>query len=127
MADEDDPYEGVMFPVKATVLEGCGPGCRAPHPAGQTWLLRGVPPGICSFAFNAIFPVYWTLRFGGADPAEANPDQMHVTCNVPGCGARFRVERISAEESAELFAAANLITLDDLVRTFPSGLSRKIA
>jgi uncharacterized repeat protein (TIGR04076 family) len=122
-----NPYEGVMFPVKATVLEPCGSGCRAPHPAGQAWLMRGVPAGICSFAFNAMFPVYWTLHFGGTDPAEANPDQMHVTCNVPGCGARFRVERISTAEADQMAADANLITLDDLAKTFPAGLSRKVA
>jgi uncharacterized repeat protein (TIGR04076 family) len=122
-----DPYAGIMFPVKATVVEGCGPGCRAPHPAGTTWLMKGVPPGICSFAFNAMFPVFWALRFGGSDPAEPDPDQMHVTCNVPGCGARFRVERISNDEAAELLAIANTITLEDLARTIPTGLSRKVA
>lgn len=122
-----NPYEGVMFPVKATVLEACGPSCRAPHPAGQSWLIKGVPAGICSFAFNSIFPVYWTLHFGGSDPAEPNPDQMHVTCNVPGCGARFRVERVSDAEAANLLAEANLITVDDLLKSFPTGLSRKTA
>lgn len=123
----DNPYEGVMFPVKATVITGCGAGCRAPHQAGQAWLLRGVPPGICSFAFNAIFPVYWTLHFGGRDPAEPNPEQMHVTCSGQNCGARFRVERISAAEAAELQAVADSISLDDLAATIPTGLSRKIS
>jgi hypothetical protein len=70
--------------------------------------------------------VYWTLRFGGVDPAEPNPDQMHAACSVPGCGARFRVERITADEAAELLAAASLVTLDDLAKSFPTGLSRKL-
>jgi uncharacterized repeat protein (TIGR04076 family) len=122
----DSPYAGVMFPVKATVITGCGSGCRAPHGEAQSWLLKGVPAGICSFAFNAIFPVYWTLHFGGIDPAEPNPDQMHAACSVPGCEARFRVERVSDSEAAELLAAANLITLDDLAKSFPTGLSRRL-
>ncbi len=116
-----------MFPVKATVIEACGPGCRAPHPAGQVWYMRSVPPGICSFAFNVMFPAYWTLRFGGTDPAEANPDEMHVACGQPGCGARFRLERIAAEEAEALEAQASLITIDSLLERFPTGLSQKTA
>ncbi len=88
--------------------------------------MKGVPPGICSFAFNAMFPAYWTLRFGGADPSEENPDQMHVTCSGRDCGAMFRMERIPEEEATMLHEATSLITLDDLVRTVPSGLSRKV-
>jgi uncharacterized repeat protein (TIGR04076 family) len=121
-----NPYEGIMFPAKGTVVTASGPGCRVGHAEGQTWLLKGVPPGICSFAFNAMFPAYWTLRFGGSDPSEANPDQMHVTCSAVGCGAQFRIERVSDEEAAHLREAASLITLDDLARTIPSGLSRQV-
>ncbi len=116
-------FEGVMFPVKATVVTGCGPACRAPHETGKVWHMRSTPPGICSFAFNAMFPAYWTLRFGGTDPAEADPDAMHVGCSVPGCHAQFRVERISEAEAQELQAQASLITLDDLLSSFPEGLS----
>ncbi len=123
----DNPYEGVMFPVKTTVVEACGAGCRAPHAAGQAWLIKGVPPGICSFAFNTIFPVYWTLHLGGAVPSAHNPVQMHASCSVPGCVARFLVVRVSAAEAAELLAVANTITLEDLVKTFPTGLSRKLS
>jgi len=118
-------FEGLMFPIKATVTQGCGAGCRAPHAAGQVWYMRSTPPGICSFAFNAMFPVYWTLRFGGVDPAEENPDVMHATCSQPGCGAQFRVERISESEAAELQAQADLITTESLQKTFPEGLSQR--
>jgi uncharacterized repeat protein (TIGR04076 family) len=121
-----NPYEGIMFPVKATVVVGCGQGCRVGHSAGQTWLMRSVPPGICSFAFNAMFPAYWTLRFGGSDPGEPNPDQMTVTCAVPNCGAQFRIERISDDEAAELRAVADAISLEELAATIPTGLSRKV-
>ncbi|MCZ7572179.1 MAG: TIGR04076 family protein [Ardenticatenaceae bacterium] len=121
-----NPYQGVMFRVKATVLDGGAGGCRVGHRSGQTWLMQGVPPGICSFAFNAMFPAYWTLRFGGSDPAEENPDQMHVTCSGMGCGARFLIERISDEEADRLQAEAELISLDHLARSIPVGLSRRI-
>lgn len=120
-----DDFEGLMFPVKATVTKGCGEGCRAPHQAGQVWLMRSTPPGICSFAFNAMFPAYWTLRFGGTDPAEENLDAMHVNCSQPGCGAQFRVERISQAEAEQLQAQSNLITLESLEKTFPTGLSKR--
>ena len=71
-------YDGIMFPVKTTVVEGCGPTCRVRHEAGQVWFMRSTPPGICSFAFNAIFPAYWTLRFGGIDPGESDPDDEEL-------------------------------------------------
>lgn len=118
-------FEGLMFPVKATVTKGCGPGCRAPHEAGQVWYMRSTPAGICSFAFNAMFPAYWTLRFGGTDPAEENPDAMNVGCSQPDCGAQFRVERVSESEAAELQAAADLITTESLEHSFPDGLSKR--
>jgi uncharacterized repeat protein (TIGR04076 family) len=122
----DNPYEGIMFPVKATVVAPSGQACRAPHREAQTWLMKGVPPGICSFAFNAMFPVYWTLRFGGRDPAEENPDQMSVACPVPGCDAQFCIERIGDEEAGQLAAAAATVSLEELASTIPSGLSRKV-
>jgi uncharacterized repeat protein (TIGR04076 family) len=121
-----NPYEGIMFPVKATVITGCGGGCRVQHGVGQTWYMRGVPAGICSFAFQAMFPAYWTLRFGGIDPNEANPDQMHVACERAGCVAQFRLERISAEEAATLQQAMEMISVDDLLASIPAGLSKRV-
>ena len=121
-----NPYEGVLFPVKAIVLTSASEGCRVRHPVGQSWLLRSVPPGICSFAFNTMFPAYWTLLFGGSDPHESDADQMHVTCQAAGCGAQFLVQRISDEEAIRMEEAARLISLEDLARTIPSGLSKRV-
>lgn len=126
MTGKKNPYEGIMFPVKATVVKECGPGCTIKHEAGQSWYLRGLPAGICSFAYQAIFPSYWISRFGGVDPHEENPDQIHVNCHRAGCGAGFLIERISDEEAAQLHEAANLVTLDDLVKSIPQGLSRQV-
>lgn len=122
----ENPYEGIMFPVKATVIEKCGDGCRVKHDVGQTWYMRGVPAGICSFAFQAMFPAYWTLRFGGTDPNEENPDQMHAMCGRWNCGAAFRLERISQTEAEELEQARQEVSLDDLLATIPDGLSRRV-
>ena len=118
-------FEGLMFPVKTTVTKPCGEGCRVPHPEGKVWHMRSTPPGICSFAFNVIFPAYWTLRFGGTDPSEENPDAMHVGCAQPGCGAQFRVERVSEAEAEALQAQADGITTEELQEEFPDGLSRR--
>ena len=122
-----NPFEGVMFPVKATTVVASGQSCRVTHAKEQSWLMKGVPPGICSFAFNAMFPAYWTLRFGGSDPQSDDPDQMFVTCSVPECGATFCLERIDDEEAAELARQASLITLEQLTESIPKGLSRKIS
>lgn len=120
-----DEFEGLMFPTKATVTKGCGEMCRVRHEVGQVWFLRSTPPGICSFAFNVIFPAYWTLRFGGSDPAEEDPDVMNVRCTQRGCDAEFRVERISKAEAEALRAQAELITTEVLQNTIPTGLSRR--
>lgn len=109
MGNSSNPYEGVMFPVKGEVVSASGDGCRVPHAAGQAWYMKGVPAGICSFAFNAMFPAYWTLRFGGSDPSEPDPDAMHVTCSTHGCGAVFRLSRVTAEEAERLAREAMLI------------------
>ena len=122
----DDPFAGLMFPIKGTVVAPSGAPCRAPHQAGQTWLMKGVPAGICSFAFNAMFPAAWTLRFGGTNVDGDNPDAMDVTCSVPGCGAQFRLERVSDAEAEALAQEASLITLEDLAKSIPVGLSRKV-
>ena len=126
MTAKNNPYEGVMFPVKATLLKEGGPGCKINHQVGQSWLLRGLPAGICSFAYQAIFPMYWTLRFGGVDPSEVNPDQIHVKCGRAGCEAQFLIERISDEEASQLQEVANLIKLEDLEKSIPEGLSKQV-
>jgi len=104
MTEKENPFEGIMFTVKATIIKSCGPGCPLMHEVGQSWILRGLPSGMCSFAYQAIFPGYWTLRFGGSDPNEENPDQIHVTCGRAGCEARFRIERVSDMEAKKLQA-----------------------
>jgi len=95
-------YEGVMFKVKGTVLSKGGETCAVQHEKGESWLMRGIPEGICSHAFAAMFPAYWVLRFGGKDPNEENPDEIHVQCSRKSCGATFLLERISDEEAARM-------------------------
>jgi uncharacterized repeat protein (TIGR04076 family) len=119
------PLEQVVFPVKATVLSTAGAGCPVGHPVGQTWLLKGVPAGICAFAFNAMFPAYWTLLFGGDDPRTTETGAMQVTCSAAGCGAAFSVKRVPASEAAGLEANANLISLEELQKTIPARVSRQ--
>lgn len=121
----ENPYEGVMFPVKATVSGGSGEGCRARHAPGQEWFMKGVPAGICSFAFNAMFPAYWTLRFGGRDPAEADPDAINVKCSNANCAATFRLTRISGEEAEQLERQSNAIAPAE-IPVIGSGVSRRV-
>ncbi len=65
--------------------------CDAAHREGQEFDLSGVfnvgtsPDGkaICPSAFNAAYPYWRTLRFGGGFPWEKDKDRVHVACPDP--------------------------------------------
>ena len=65
--------------------------CAAGHQEGQefdlskdfTVGLSGTPGAVCPSAFNAIFPSWRVLRFGGEFPWEEDKDKAHVACPDP--------------------------------------------
>lgn len=68
--------------------------CLCGHKVGDEFVLGDVAPaGLCSWAFNAIFPFASVLQFGGALPWEKDPDRALVACPDPDSPVVFEVRR----------------------------------
>jgi uncharacterized repeat protein (TIGR04076 family) len=76
--------------------------CEAKHKAGQEFDLSGdmtvgmsgQPKVICTALFDAIYPNYRVLRFGGSLPWEQDPDVVHVACPDPWNPVVVQLRRI---------------------------------
>ncbi len=69
-----------MSEVTARVISQKGT-CVAGHKVGDEFVIgQETPPGLCSWAFYALFPFSQVLRFGGAFPWEKDPDKAIVAC-----------------------------------------------
>ncbi len=59
--------------------------CVAGHKAGDEFLIGNTTPaGMCSYAFQTIFPLATVLQFGGSFPWEDDPDKATVACPDAG-------------------------------------------
>ncbi len=55
--------------------------CHSGHQIGDEWVFNYMtPPGMCSLAFNALYPFALTLQFGGTFPWQDDPDVVQVAC-----------------------------------------------
>lgn len=55
--------------------------CHSGHKIGDEWVFNDMtPPGICSLAFNAIYPIALALKFGATFPWQDDPDVMTAAC-----------------------------------------------
>jgi len=55
--------------------------CHSGHQIGDEWVFNYMtPPGMCSLAYNALYPVALTLLFGGTFPWQDDPDVITVSC-----------------------------------------------
>jgi uncharacterized repeat protein (TIGR04076 family) len=68
-----------MKKVRITVTEGeCNQGF---HKVGDSWVVGELTPkGICTSAFNALFPQILTLACGGEFFWEENPRVGYASC-----------------------------------------------
>jgi len=69
-----------MAKVVARVIsqKGC---CSAGHKVGEEFIMEDhVSPGICTWAFYAIFPFMAVLQYGGTFPWEKDPGKTTVAC-----------------------------------------------
>lgn len=61
-----------------------GPACSYGHRPGEEYEIgETCPPGLCSWAFNALYPFATALRFGGNLPWEDQPGRALVSCPDP--------------------------------------------
>jgi len=68
--------------------------CSAGHKAGDKFLIgQTTPPGLCSWAFNALFPFAEVLEFGGSFPWENDKNKARVACPDPDNPVIFELRR----------------------------------
>ncbi|HEX7364591.1 MAG TPA: TIGR04076 family protein [Dehalococcoidia bacterium] len=86
---EDESYE-----VSATVISQKGT-CQAGHKVGDEFRIADkTPPGMCPWAFYALFPFISALVFGGSFPWEKDKDKATVACPDPANPVVFELKRL---------------------------------
>jgi len=80
--------------VVATVVTQKGT-CAAGHKVGDKFVMGDrTPPGMCSWAFYAIFPFAVVLQFGGSFPWGKDSDKITAACPDPENPVVFEIRRL---------------------------------
>ena len=86
-----------MTEIIAKVISQKGT-CDAGHKVGDEFTLgQMVPPGLCAWAFHALFPLAEVLEFGGSFPWEKDPDKATVACPDPVNPLVIELRRIKTQ------------------------------
>ena len=82
-----------MYTVKAKVISQKGI-CEAGHKVGDEYVIGDhTLPGVCSWAFCAIFPFAEVLLFGGSFPWEQDANRVTVACPDPANPVIWELKR----------------------------------
>lgn len=55
--------------------------CHSGHKIGDEWVFDYfTPPGMCSLAYNALYPSALALSIGGTFPWQEDPDVLTLSC-----------------------------------------------
>jgi uncharacterized repeat protein (TIGR04076 family) len=82
------------YQVKAKVISQKGT-CSAGHKVGEEFTIDDVvPTGMCSWAFQTLFPIVSALKSGGSFPWEKDPDKTTVACPDAESPVVFELTRI---------------------------------
>jgi len=69
--------------------------CAGGHTLGNEFLVGDTtPPGMCSWAFYALFPFSTVLQFGGSFPWGEAPDKTTIACPDPDNPVVFELRRL---------------------------------
>lgn len=84
-----------QYEVLAKVMSQKGT-CAAGHKVGDEFLIGDrTPGGMCSWAFETIFPFVTVLQFGGSFPWEKDdPNKTTVACPDPGNPVVFELRQL---------------------------------
>jgi len=86
--------EAEFYEVLATVISQKG-RCEAGHKVGDTFTIADkTPPGMCTWAFFALFPAVSAMQFGGSFPWEEDKDKTTVACPDPTNPVVFELKRL---------------------------------
>jgi len=68
--------------------------CHAGHKIGDEWIFDYMTPGgMCSLAYNALYPIALALRFGATFPWSEDPDVVTICCPDAEVNNRFELRR----------------------------------
>ncbi|MGD1120123.1 MAG: TIGR04076 family protein [Dehalococcoidales bacterium] len=68
--------------------------CHNGHKIGDEWVFDYVtPPGLCSLAYNALYPIALGLQFGATFPWSADPDVVTICCPDGEVNNHFELRR----------------------------------
>ena len=82
-----------MSTIIARVISQKG-ACEAGHVVGDQFIIgQKTPPGMCSWAFQALFPFAEVLQFGGSFSWEKDPSKATVACPDPVNPVIFELRR----------------------------------
>jgi uncharacterized repeat protein (TIGR04076 family) len=85
---------GDQHAVIARVISQQGT-CVAGHKPGDEFRIGDTTPdGMCSYAFQTVFPLATVLQFGGSFPWEEDPDKATVACPDPGNPVIIELRRV---------------------------------
>ncbi|MFA5309095.1 MAG: TIGR04076 family protein [Dehalococcoidales bacterium] len=75
-------------------LVGNNSPCHYGHQVGDEWVFDyATPPGMCSLAYNAIYPAALALYYGAVFPWTEDPDVIMLSCPDVEVGNRFELCR----------------------------------
>lgn len=84
-----------MTEIVARVISQKG-ACDAGHRVGDEFIIgQKTPPGMCSWAFCALFPFAEVLQFGGTFPWEPDPGKATVACPDAGNPVVFELRHVA--------------------------------
>jgi len=72
--------------------------CKRGHKPGDQWVMTdGTPDGLCTLAFNTMYPLASALQFGATFPWQQDPDSTPVSCPDPEVQNIFELKRVLRE------------------------------
>ncbi len=72
--------------------------CHIGHKIGDEWAFGyKTPDGMCSLAYNAIYPAALLLKYGGAFPWQDDPDVVEIACPDGEVNNIFEIKRLSGK------------------------------
>ena len=70
------------YNVRVTIQSVTKGECPQKFKAGDSWLIEDgkTPGGMCTSAYNAVFPVIRLFRLGGEQPWDKDKDVTYISC-----------------------------------------------
>ena len=68
--------------------------CHSGHKIGDAWVFDyKTPAGMCTFAYNTIYPAALAFKLGATFPWQEDPDVITISCPDPEVNNIFELRR----------------------------------